>query len=54
MDRLSELPADWAVAAFTTETPQRAAQILALLQAGKPFDAEFTRGLYYNDPTKAQ
>ena len=53
-DRLSELPADWAVAAFTTETPQRAAQILALLQTGKPFDAEFTRGLYYNDPTKAQ
>ena len=53
-DRLGELPVDWAVAAFTTETPQRAAQILALLQEGKPFDGEFTRGLYYNDPTKAQ
>ena len=51
-DRLRELPADVAVAAFTTESPARAAQILDALFAGRPFDSEFTRGLYYNDPSK--
>ena len=48
-DRLAELPVDVAVAAFTTESPARAAQILAALFAGKPFDSEFTRGLYYTN-----
>ena len=51
-DRLRELPVDLAVAAFTIESKARAAQILAALRAGKPFDADFTRGLYYSDPTK--
>ena len=46
-DRLTELPVDWAVAAFTLETPDRVRQILAMLQARQPFDSEFTRGLYY-------
>ena len=51
-DRLRELPADWAVAAFTIESRARAAQILAALQAGRPFDGDFTRGLYYSEPTR--
>ena len=48
-DRLREMPVDTAVAAFTTETPQRTAQILAELFAAQPFDSEFTRGLYYTN-----
>lgn len=48
-DRLTELPVDVAVAAFTTESAERAAQILDALKAGKPFDSEFTRGLYYTN-----
>ena len=48
-DRLTELPVDVAVAAFTTEPPVRVAQILAALAAGQPFDSEFTRGLYYTN-----
>lgn len=48
-DRLTELPVDVAVAAFTTESPDRVAQILAALAAGEPFDSEFTRGLYYTN-----
>lgn len=48
-DRLTELPVDVAVAAFTTEAPARVAQILAALTAGQPFDSEFTRGLYYTN-----
>lgn len=48
-DRLTELPVDVAVAAFTTESPARTAQILAALAAGEPFDSEFTRGLYYTN-----
>lgn len=51
-DRLRELPVDWAVAAFTIESKARAAQILAALQAARPFDGDFTRGLYYSEPTK--
>ncbi len=50
-DRLTELPVDVAVAAFTTEPPARAAQVLAALLAGRPFDSEFTRGLYYTEAT---
>lgn len=46
-DRLRELPADTAVAAFTLETPARCARVLELLLAQQPFDGEFTRGLYY-------
>ena len=46
-DRLREMPVDTAVAAFTTETPQRTAQILAELFAAQPFDNEFTRGDVY-------
>ncbi|MBD8952197.1 MAG: U32 family peptidase, partial [Subdoligranulum sp.] len=48
-DRLREMPVDTALAAFTTETPQRIAQILAALFAAQPFDSEFTRGLYYTN-----
>ena len=48
-ERLTEMPVDYAVAAFTTESPARAAQILAALFARQPFDAEFTRGLYYTN-----
>ena len=48
-ERLREMPVDVAVAAFTTETPARTAQILELLLNGQPFDSEFTRGLYYTN-----
>ena len=48
-DRMTELPVDVAVAAFTTESPARTAQILDALAAGQPFDSEFTRGLYYTN-----
>ena len=46
-DRMSELPVDLAVAAFTLETADRAAQVLNLLLQNQPFDGEFTRGLSY-------
>ena len=46
---MTELPVDVAVAAFTTESPARTAQILDALTAGQPFDSEFTRGLYYTN-----
>ena len=46
-DRLGELPADIALAAFTLEAPDRVRQILEMLAAGRGFDSEFTRGLYY-------
>ena len=46
-DRLRELPADYAVAAFTLEEPAQVRQILERLLQGQPFDGEFTRGLYY-------
>ena len=48
-ERLSEMPVDVAVAAFTIETPARVSQILALLLDARPFDNEFTRGLYYTN-----
>ena len=46
-DRLGELPADFAMAAFTLETPDRVHQILEMLLGGRGSDSEFTRGLYY-------
>lgn len=46
-DRLNEMPVDRVVAAFTLESASRAAQILERLFAGRSFDGEFTRGLYY-------
>ena len=46
-DRLSEMPVDIALAAFTLEAPDRVRQILEMLAAGRGFDSEFTRGLYY-------
>lgn len=48
-DRLREMPVDLAVAAFTMESPARVAQVMDLLLEGRPFDAEFTRGLYYTN-----
>ena len=46
-ERLAELPCDGALAWFTLETPDQAARALELLAAGRPWPAEFTRGLYY-------
>lgn len=46
-DKPGALPVDWAYAHFTTESRERAAQVLALWQQCAPFDGEFTRGLYY-------
>ena len=48
-ERLREMPVDVAVAAFTTEPPARVSQILEMLFASRPFDSEFTRGLYYTN-----
>ena len=47
VEQLRELPADYAVAAFTLEEPAQVRQILERLLQGQPFDGEFTRGLYY-------
>ncbi len=49
-DRLRALPVDWALAYFTRESRERAAQVLETLAAGAAFDSEFTRGLYYTKP----
>lgn len=46
-DRLGEMPVDIALAAFTLEAPDRVRHILEMLAAGRGFDSEFTRGLYY-------
>ena len=46
-DRAREVPALWLLLYFTVEEPQRAARVLELARAGKPFDGPFTRGLYY-------
>ena len=44
-----KMPVDVAGAAFTIETPTRVSQILAMLLDARPFDNEFTRGLYYTN-----
>lgn len=46
-DKQEQIPADILTARFSIETPQQAAAVLEKLQAGKPFDGDFTRGLYY-------
>lgn len=46
-DKPDALAVDYGVAHFTIETADRAAQVLALLRGQKPFDADFTRGLYF-------
>lgn len=46
-DRVREIPADCLLAWFTIESADRAAAVLKLLAEGTPFDAPFTRGLYY-------
>jgi putative protease len=46
-DRRCEMPVDAAVAYFTLESAEECSHILGLLEAGLPFDGEFTRGLYY-------
>ena len=48
-ERLSEMPVDVAVAAFTIETPARVSRSLALLLDARPVDNEFTRWLYYTN-----
>ena len=46
-DKQEQIPADVLTAYFTVETREQAAAILAQISAGKPFDDDFTRGLYY-------
>ena len=46
-DKPDALAADYGVAYFTDETADRAAAVLALLKSGRPYDDEFTRGLYF-------
>ena len=46
-DKQEQIPADVLTAYFTAETREQAAAILAQISAGKPFDGDFTRGLYY-------
>ena len=48
-DRLTEMPVDFAVAAFTIEPADRVAAVLDQLFRQQPFDGEFTRGLYYTN-----
>ncbi|HBT23097.1 MAG TPA: peptidase U32 [Ruminococcaceae bacterium] len=48
-DRLTEMPVDLAVAAFTLESADRVEEVLTHLFHQQPFDGEFTRGLYYTN-----
>ena len=48
-DRLTEMPVDLAVAAFTLEPADRVEEVLTRLFHQQPFDGEFTRGLYYTN-----
>ena len=48
-DRLTEMPVDLAVAAFTLEPADRVEEVLTLLFHQQPFVGEFTRGLYYTN-----
>ena len=48
-DRLTEMPVDLAVAAFTLEPADRVEEVLTHLFHQQPFDGEFTRGLYYTN-----
>ena len=48
-DRLTEMPVDLAVAAFTLEPADRVEDVLTHLFHQQPFDGEFTRGLYYTN-----
>ena len=48
-DRLTEMPVDLAVAAFTLEPADRVEDVLTHLFHRQPFDGEFTRGLYYTN-----
>ena len=45
-DRRAALPVKVPLLYFTIETQQRAGEVLALFEAGRPFDGPFTRGLY--------
>lgn len=45
-DRRAALPVTLPLLYFTIETPRRAGEVLALFEAGRPFDGPFTRGLY--------
>lgn len=45
-DRRGALPATLPLLYFTLETPRRAAEVLALFCAARPFNSPFTRGLY--------
>lgn len=46
-DKPGALGCDREVLYFTTESPRRAAQVLAMYAAGASFDGELTRGLYF-------
>jgi putative protease len=46
-DKPETLPVDFGLAYFALETRERAEQVLQMLAAHEPFDAEFTRGLYF-------
>ena len=48
-DRLTEMPVNLAVAAFTLEPADRVEEVLTRLFHQQPFDGEFTRGLYYTN-----
>lgn len=45
-DRRTALPVTMPLLYFTIETQQRVSEVLALFEAGRPFDGPFTRGLY--------
>ena len=45
-DRRTALPVTMPLLYFTVETQRRAGEVLALFEAGRPFDGPFTRGLY--------
>ncbi|MEG1896522.1 MAG: U32 family peptidase, partial [Oscillospiraceae bacterium] len=46
-ERVKEINSDYISLNFTIEAPQRVREILEQFVAARPFDVEFTRGLYY-------
>lgn len=50
-DKQEQIPVDVLIARFSIETREQAAAVLENIRAGRPFDGDFTRGLYYKGTT---
>lgn len=52
-DKTAELAVEIILLSFAPESAQKAAEILTLFRAGKPFPGEFTRGMYFKGTAEA-